>query len=48
MEPERWQLIEELYHSASNLVGEQRTSFLQKACRGDPGLLEEIRGDSNA
>jgi Protein kinase domain len=42
MEPERWQLIEELYHSASDLPDEQRMSFLRKAFSGDPGLLKEI------
>ena len=42
MEPERWQLIEELYHSASDLPDDQRTPFLHRACTGDPELLNEI------
>ena len=42
MRPERWQAIEELYHSASDLPDEQRTSYLNRACGGDHNLLREI------
>jgi len=42
MRPERWQVIEELYHSASDLPGGQRDSFLREACGEDGDLLREI------
>src|SRR5437867_1940141 len=41
MKPERWQVIEELYHSASDLPNGQRNSFLQEACGEDQSLLEK-------
>jgi eukaryotic-like serine/threonine-protein kinase len=42
MRPERWQAIEELYHSASDLPDKQRNSFLNKACGEDHSLLREV------
>ena len=42
MRPERWQAIEELYHSASDLPDGQRNSFLQEACGEDQSLLYEV------
>src|SRR5438093_6255535 len=42
MKAERWQVIEELYHSASDLPDAQRNSFLQKACGEDQSLLYEV------
>src|SRR6478672_1214599 len=42
MKPERWQAIEELYHSASDLPDGQRNSFLQEACGEDLNLLYEV------
>jgi serine/threonine protein kinase len=42
MKPERWQTIEELYHSASDLPDGQRNSFLQEACGEDRSLLYEV------
>jgi eukaryotic-like serine/threonine-protein kinase len=42
MKAERWQLIEELYHSASDLSDGQQTSFLQEGCRDDRILLHEV------
>src|SRR5215470_4612195 len=42
MRPERWQVIEELYHSASGVPDEERHSFLQKACDGDQSLANEV------
>src|SRR5437899_2038686 len=42
MKSERWQLIEELYHSASDLPDGQRNSFLQEACGEDQSLLYEV------
>ena len=42
MRPERWQAIEELYHSASDLPDARRNCFLQEACREDKSLLYEV------
>src|ERR1700740_1194755 len=42
MRPERWQVIEELYHSASDLPDGQRQAFLCDACEGDKALFEEV------
>jgi hypothetical protein len=42
MKAERWQLIEELYHSASDLPDGQRNTFLQEACGEDQSLLDEV------
>src|SRR2546425_7941854 len=42
MKPERWQVIEELYHFASDLPDGQRNSFLQEACGEDQSLLYEV------
>jgi serine/threonine protein kinase/Flp pilus assembly protein TadD len=42
MRPERWQAIEELYHSASDLPDGQRNSFLIEACGEDQSLLREV------
>jgi eukaryotic-like serine/threonine-protein kinase len=42
MEPERWQRVEQLYHSAAKLAGEQRAAFLRNECEDDPELCEEV------
>src|SRR5438477_1573380 len=42
MKPERWQAIEELYHSASDLPDGQRNSFLHEACGEDRSLFHEV------
>ena len=42
MKPERWQRIEELYHSAQERPETERDSFLQDACGGDQSLLQEV------
>src|SRR5947207_2194991 len=42
MRSERWQVIEELYHSASDLPNGQRNSFLQEACGEDQSLFYEV------
>jgi serine/threonine protein kinase len=42
MKAERWQLIEELYHSATDLPDDERNSFLQAACGEDRSLLYEV------
>ena len=40
--PERWQQIEELFHSALEREPEQRLSFLARACNSDSTLLAEV------
>jgi hypothetical protein len=42
MTPDRWQKIEELYHSAREREGSQRIAFLNEACAGDEMLRREI------
>jgi eukaryotic-like serine/threonine-protein kinase len=42
MSPERWQRIEELYHSALEHPPEQRSAFLSDACAGDDELRREV------
>src|SRR4051812_24811215 len=42
MKPERWQTIEELYHSASDLPESERNSFLRDVCGKDQSLLREV------
>lgn len=42
MKAERWQRIEELYHSAAEMPIAQRRQYLQQACREDKDLLQEI------
>jgi serine/threonine protein kinase len=40
--PERWRQIEELYNQALERPLGQRRTFLEQACAGDRGLLEEV------
>src|SRR6185436_1295710 len=42
MTPERWQQIEELFHSALERAPETRAGFLGEACRGDVELRRRI------
>ena len=42
MRPEKWQVIEELYHAASEVPDEERHSFLRKVCDGDQSLVHEV------
>lgn len=42
MEPERWKLVEQLYHSAMEQQESQRAAFLERACAGDPDLRREV------
>src|SRR5207237_8420857 len=42
MTPDRWQRIEELYHSAREREPSQRIAFLNQACAGDEALRREI------
>jgi serine/threonine protein kinase/tetratricopeptide (TPR) repeat protein len=42
MEPERWQEIERLYHSAREMEASARTRFLKRECAGDAALELEV------
>ncbi|HXY08956.1 MAG TPA: serine/threonine-protein kinase [Terriglobales bacterium] len=43
MKPEQWQVLEELYHSASQLPVGERLGFLREACGQDQSLLQELQ-----
>jgi eukaryotic-like serine/threonine-protein kinase len=43
MNPERWEQIKTIYHSALEQEPARRDEFLDQACAGDPSLLEEVR-----
>jgi hypothetical protein len=38
VKPERWQRVEELFHSALKLEETQRAGFLKQTCEGDEAL----------
>jgi serine/threonine protein kinase len=42
MTPERWQQIDQLFHSALERDAEQRDVFLREACKGDESLRLEV------
>src|SRR5712691_10047946 len=42
MNPERWQQIDRLFHSALERDGGERAAFLVQACLGDERLRQEI------
>lgn len=42
MNSERWEQIEELYHSTLELEADSRRAFLDVACAGDESLLQEV------
>jgi serine/threonine protein kinase len=42
MESERWHRIEQLYHSALKLEGNQRAVFLKAQCQDDEALRKEV------
>src|SRR5438046_8890263 len=42
MMPDRWQKVEELYHSAREREESQRVAFLEEACEGDEALRREV------
>ena len=42
MNPERWELLEYLYHAAQELLENRRADFLAESCRGDDGLRLEV------
>ena len=42
MKAERWQQVNDLFHSAAERAPEERAAFLDEACRGDEGLCREV------
>src|SRR5215510_2201415 len=42
MSPERWEKLNELFHSALERDGDARAAFLAQACDGDDELLHEL------
>src|SRR5215813_12749571 len=42
MTPERWQQVNQLFHSALKYDPSQRASFLNQACDGDQELRQEV------
>jgi serine/threonine protein kinase/Tfp pilus assembly protein PilF len=43
MNAERWQQVNDLFHSAVERAPEERAAFLGKACRGDESLCREVK-----
>src|SRR3984893_14871295 len=41
MKAERWQQVNDLFHSAAERAPEERAAFLDEACHGDEGLCRE-------
>ncbi len=46
MRPERWQQVEQIYHSALEQDPTQRGAFLDGACEGDGDLRSEVESCS--
>src|SRR4051794_16234215 len=42
MTPERWQLMERLYHAAAAVAPDARAALLDEACGGDAALGREV------
>jgi serine/threonine-protein kinase len=42
MDPERWQQIDQLFHSALKCEPAARAAFLERACAGDEALRREV------
>src|SRR5215469_9291128 len=42
MDPNRWQRVEQLYHSALKIAVQQRASYLENECRGDEEIRKEV------
>src|SRR4029077_6510031 len=42
MNPERWQQVEEVYHAARQRSPQERTVFLDGACRSDSDLRSKV------
>ena len=43
MKPERWEQINDLFQSAVERAPEERAAFLEKACRGDEALWNQVK-----
>ena len=43
MTPPRWERLKEIFAQAVEIQGEERDKYIAEACRGDPGLLQEVR-----
>jgi len=43
MTPDRWERIQELYHSARTRAERDRARFLREACAGDDALQREVQ-----
>jgi len=42
MQPDRWNQVEKLYHSAAALRPEERAAFLERSCDSDSELRQEV------
>src|SRR6188508_3100091 len=42
MDPDRWDRLQDLFHEAINLRGEEREHFLQRECAGDAEMHRRI------
>ena len=42
MKPDRWQIVEQIFHEALRRKPEERASFLQQTCSGDASLINEV------
>src|SRR6202166_44074 len=42
MKAERWQQVNDLFHSTVERAPEERAAFLDEACHGDEGLCREV------
>ena len=42
MDPQRWQRVEGLYHSALERAFDERVAFLAEQCGADDGLRREV------
>ena len=42
MKPDRWQIVEQIFHEALRRKPEERVSFLQQTCSGDASLIGEV------
>jgi serine/threonine-protein kinase len=42
MTPERWRLLEEIFHGATGLDAAERPAYLDDACAGDADLRQEV------
>ena len=48
MDPERWKIVDDLLQSALLLPEDRQDDFLQKACKGDATLANEVRSLLNS